>query len=115
MANRSKAKGTQYESALRDYLTLAGLKTERLPLSGNKDVGDLRMIDFPHVTVEAKNCAAMDLSTWMDEAATEARNAGNPVAVVMHKRRRRGVGESYVSMSLQDFVYFLTRNISAPR
>lgn len=101
--NASKAKGTSYESALRDYLTERGLTAERLVLHGSKDIGDLRIEKHPEWVIEAKNCAALDLSTWMDEAATESRHANRPWFCVMHKRRRRGTGDSYVTMPLYVF------------
>jgi hypothetical protein len=80
-----------------------------------KDIGD---VAFPtsNVTViaELKNRKAMDLPTWIAESEIEAQNyqekypaEGETVPIVVHKRRGKGVHQSYVTMSLDTLVDLL--------
>lgn len=103
--SRSKQKGTSFETVLVNYLIERGIDARRLPLSGSKDQGDV-WSDLG-VSFEAKNCRAMSLAAWVDEARVETENAGRPV-VVFHKRVGKGnPGESYVTMTLDQFLALL--------
>lgn len=106
--SKAKAKGTQAEVAVRDYLRGHGYPMERLPPEGGKDRGDLAGLEG--VVVEVKNQRTMNLAGWVDEAIIERCNAGASVGVVFHKRVGKGFpGDWYVSMSGSDFVALLKR------
>lgn len=99
MANRSKAKGTAFETALVRYLQELGLEAQRLPLAGNKDIGDIATgLGF---NIEAKNCKTLALSQWVAESDVESENAGRPVIVVAKRIGKTDPGEAYVVMPLR--------------
>lgn len=102
----SKAKGTRWESAIIAYLSGAGFpNVERRALTGSQDQGDVAGLP---VVIEAKNCKAMSLGTWVDEAVVEAFNAGVAVGVVWHHRRgKSSPGDGFVTMRGEDFVTLL--------
>lgn len=103
----SKAKGTAAETAVVNFLKDQGYShVERRALHGTNDRGDIAGI--PGLVIEVKNCKAMSLAAWIDEAETERENDGASCAVVFHKRVGRGnPADWYVSMSGEDFVEFL--------
>lgn len=99
-------RGTAYESKLVRYLAAWWPHVERRARNGSKDRGDIAGI--VGVVVEAKNCRAMDLAGWVDEAEAERVNDGAAVAVTWHKRRGKGSpGEDYVTMTGHQFVALL--------
>ncbi len=100
MANRAKAKGTSFESALVRWFEERGVAARRIVLHGNKDRGD---IDAGAWNLEAKNVRALALSQWVEEAKVESINAGKPVAVVVKRVGKSDPGESYVVMPLALF------------
>ena len=66
------------------------------------------MLNVPALAIEAKNEKPTTLSTYVDEAAREAANAGEPIGVAWHKRRGRGPAEQwFVSMTGQMFLDLL--------
>lgn len=92
----SKQKGTAFETLMKDYFIQYFPNARRNPLAGNKDVGDIGGMPVP---VECKNVKAMSLSTWLNETAKEAENAGAPFGITVHKRK--GYGDpamQYVTM-----------------
>lgn len=99
--NRAKQKGTAFETAVVNYLKERGLDARRKVLAGAKDEGD---IDVAHWTLEAKNCQAISLAQWVDEAAVESKNCGRPVAVVAKRRGKGSPADAYVIMPLSVFV-----------
>lgn len=101
MSNRAKAKGTAWETALVRYLQGLGLDARRKPLAGANDEGD---IDVGHWALEAKNCRAITLAQWVDEADAETVNSRRPVAVVAKRAGKGDPGEAYVIMPLRRFV-----------
>lgn len=98
----SKRKGTAWEVAVRDYLDAQGLAVFRNPPAGSRDVGDLTLLELSMV-VECKNTRAMDLAGALDEAQTEAVNAGVRYGVAVVKRPRANVSKAYAVMTLEDF------------
>lgn len=102
----SKAKGTRWESAIVTYLTEAGFPgVERRTLAGVQDRGDIAGLPM---VIEAKNCRTTTLAAWVDEADTEARNAGVTVGVVWHHRRSKASpADGFVTMSGRGFVTML--------
>lgn len=103
--NRQKAKGTAWETAIERYLWAAGHGDARRQVQrGTKDVGDIHV---RNVALQAKDVAAHDLAGWCDDVRAQAANAGLPHGAVVVKRRRRGIGEGYVVMSLATFASML--------
>jgi len=96
MANPSKQKGTHAETRLAKHLTSHGLKTERVPLAGSEDKGDLLMTlpTGEQVTLEVKtgkmtNVYSRSLHTkWMRETLVEGKNSGNRSALVIVRYKR---------------------------
>jgi hypothetical protein len=77
-------------------------------LTGRLDEGDIDLGSC-EITIEAKNVQKITLSSFSDEAAREARNAGGGYGVVVVKRRNKGVGQAYTVMRLEDFCDLVTR------
>ncbi|MGW3724856.1 hypothetical protein [Streptomyces sp. NPDC000851] len=109
MANPSKARGTRWESAIRDYLNgLLGYShptdwrlVKRQAQEGAKDVGDLHAWPF---ILEAKDVKSPAVPTWLRQADQEAVNAGFPYGVVIHKVR--GKGPALARVHLTDATYW---------
>lgn len=103
MANPSKARGTRWESAIRDYLNgVLGYShptdwrlVKRQAQEGAKDVGDLHAWPF---ILEAKDVKSPAVPTWLRQAETEAVNARFPYGVVIHKVRGKGPALARVHM-----------------
>ena len=108
MGNPAKRKGTAFETAVVGYLQVNGFPyARRLALAGGKDVGDITLGDEPAggpVTIEAKDYAAISLAQFVDEAITEAGNAGTPLGVAIIKRRGKNIKDAYVVTSLEQWV-----------
>lgn len=100
--NKSKAKGTAWETRVVGYLRENGSPyAERRALSGNVDRGDVSGI--PGVVVEAKNAKAIDLAGWVDEMVKEKANAGAAIGAVVFPRRNHATERAYVVMELEQF------------
>jgi hypothetical protein len=104
--NRSKAKGTTWESAIVTYLNKNGWPlVERRTLSGANDKGDIAGVtDW---ALEAKAEKQISLASYMTEAEVEAKNAKTRFFAAIVKRRGKGTSEGYVVMPLRVFVDLL--------
>lgn len=123
VANPNKARGTAWESAVRDHLNdalglyvdgwqdlPAGLTKFRNPADplnvkrqaqeGSYDVGDLHAWPF---VVECKDVKNPAVPTWLRQGLVEAKNAGFPYAVVVHKTRRLGTRSGRVHVDVRTF------------
>lgn len=99
MANPSKAKGTAFESAVRDFFLEHGFPTcERRTLYGTQDKGDLSGI--AGWTFECKNEKMLNVAGAVDEARIEAKNAKTIWFAAIVKRKGKGVSEAYAVMPL---------------
>lgn len=106
MVNRSKAKGTAWETRLVNYLKENGFPyATRNPLAGSKDVGDVGNI--PGVVWEAKCTKTLALAQWVDEMVAEKRNAGVDIGVVCFPRRSHATERAYCLLELKDLVTLL--------
>jgi len=111
--NRSKAKGTAFETDVVRYLIEHGFPyAERRALRGTLDAGDVSGV--VGWVLEVKNCRALDLGPWMTEARNEASNDGVSRYAVVHKRRQHGTAESYVTMPLSTFASMLADDDRVP-
>tara|TARA_B100000953_G_scaffold228458_1_gene190041 strand:+ start:103 stop:540 length:438 start_codon:yes stop_codon:yes gene_type:complete len=98
-----KAKGTQHERAVADYLKAMGFpNADRATLTGGEDRGDL--IGVPNVAFECRNTAKIDLAKNVDDANSRAEVAGVDYGVTVIKRRGKNVRDAYVAMDLETFV-----------
>lgn len=113
LTNRSKQKGTAFESLIEGYLQEAwDPNIVRQPLSGSQDKGDIANFRIGSgkqlVALELKNCAAMSLAQWVKEAQEEAINYGAVAGVTVFKRKGKGAaGEQYLVATLSDFLTIL--------
>lgn len=120
LPNRSKAKGTAFESLVRDYLKDEwSSDVDRLTLSGASDRGDLGgfRVGDRLVAVECKNHTAMSLASWVGEAQREAENYRAVAGIVIHKRKGKGrAADQYVTLTLRDFLDILrtAKDTNAP-
>lgn len=106
MSNRAKQKGTSFETALVNWFGDRGLGARRLPLTGNKDRGDIAVPEW-RLHIEAKNCRQLALAQWMAEADVESDNAELPVVVVAKRVGKGDPGEAYAIMPLRRLFYLL--------
>ncbi|MEV6399637.1 hypothetical protein AB0M39_33465 [Streptomyces sp. NPDC051907] len=103
MANPNKARGTAWESDVRNYMNTAlglvnelgkfldifsALNVKRAAQEGAADVGDVHCAPF---ILECKDVKSPAVPTWLRQADVEAANAGFPYGVVVHKVRRANV------------------------
>jgi hypothetical protein len=108
LTNKSKQKGTSWETLITNALQWRDFRARRRALSGAADKGDIELIDLP-VIIEAKNCKTMKLSEWVDEAEKEAENAGVLFGVVWHHRPRKSAPEDgYVTMRGETFLKMIS-------
>lgn len=106
MVNKSKIKGTAWESALVTYLLPWWPHAERRALNGNQDRGDIA--GLAGCVIEAKNCKTVSLGAWVDEAEVEKANDRADIAAVWHKRRgKTDPGSGFVTMTGRQFVELL--------
>lgn len=102
MANPNKAKGTRWESEVRDFLKQEQCldHARRIAQTGTLDVGDIHVEPF---VIQAKNQKAFDLSKWVADAEVQAERAGMPYGVAVVKAPRKPTERGYVVMSLGTF------------
>lgn len=128
MTNRNKQKGTEWETAVADFLN-EGLgqyrdqwkdgprhsrwKDPRDPdnvtrqvQTGAKDTGDL--ILWPFIG-EAKNVKEITLSAFVRQANVEARRAGADYGVAFVKARGKPVADGYAVMDVATFRKILAK------
>ena len=86
----------------------------RLPLTGTKDVGDIRCLDLPEFVFECKNRkdALSSLSEIMRETEQERINAEAKFAAALVKRRNFGTGGAYVVMEMHTFAQLIKERIN---
>jgi hypothetical protein len=108
--------GKRYETELMKYLREQRFDVERLRLSGAEDEGDLVVLHSgERYIIEAKRTKAMDLGGWVKEAQVERLNYAKhrdikeaeqrfPSFVVVHYARGKGIGQSYVTTTLDEWL-----------
>ena len=108
MTTPQRAKGSQFERDVAGYFVARGFKgvERRYGAGATLDKGDINGLQQFGVVVECKNVAKVTLSSIVNEATTEAKNAGLPFGVAVIKKRNSGVAESFVVMTLKDFIEF---------
>jgi len=110
MGNRHKAKGTSFETLIKNYLNGKGFKNaRRAVLEGGQDKGDIHGVESPsrQVCIQCKNQRSFDLSGWLNATVEQAQRLGNALPALVVKRPGKGdkaLGDTYVVMRLDDFV-----------
>jgi hypothetical protein len=90
--SKSKAKGTNFETLIKQYFIDQGFDADRQVLSGSKDVGDIKVWKVDSV-FELKNCVKLNLSGWLAETEIERINAGKRWGFTIFKRKGKGKAE----------------------
>ena len=104
MANKSKAVGTRYESAVVKYLRdgLEDERPERLALHGSKDIGDIGHI-FAHGFEGIAECKSHkrvtpgDIAEWRQQTLDE-----RDFALLIVNQYNRPMGQSQVHVTIRD-------------
>lgn len=126
MANPSKNKGTNFETAVVRALTERGVPAKREPLHGAKDHGDIHIIrpesaggGWTLIVVEAKWRpswpSARTIEAWLDEVDEECVNAGGDLSAVVVNRPGSGkanAGDWLVYMRPDEWVWLCTGGIA---
>lgn len=107
MSNPNKAKGTRFESAIRDLANSKGHTAVRPAQMGAGDVGDVHIDGL--LCVQAKDVARWSVSGWLDDAQEQAERADLPFAAVVMKKRMASTGQAYAVMTLEDLLALLRR------
>lgn len=114
----SKQKGDRYERDLAEYFNeQCGISSHRTPLSGGgrkEALADL--IGTPGIAIEAKRVEKINLTEFMAQAV---KNCGNDLPVVITRRNKQSMENSYVFMRLHEWMAlyraFLTQQGYGPR
>jgi hypothetical protein len=115
VGNKSKAKGTAFETLIKNYLVNKGfIHAHRTALEGGQDKGDIHGIAHRmtrrKVAVQCKNQKSFNLSGWLNDTVEQAERLNNAVPILVVKRPGKGekaVGDSYAVMRLDDLVQLL--------
>lgn len=115
MSNPSKEKGTKFESALVAHLAERwgvmgaglGLVPRRVAQSGALDTGDLHGLGPFVAQAKAYKDLVTGLRVGVDGAVVQAQRAGARFGVAFLKRPRKGIGETYAVMRLDDWADFV--------
>jgi hypothetical protein len=104
MTNPNKAKGSKWELDVARYFNERGFPEveRRYGAGATLDKGDINGVK--DTVVEAKNWAKISLSTIMDEALVEQKNAKKKFGISVIKRRNRNVKDAYVVMTLEQWI-----------
>jgi len=109
------AAGRKFEPDLMKYLRDQHFDVERLRLTGAEDEGDLLLRAYSEpfhkrYVIEAKRTKSLDLAGWVKEAERERGNYEKHRAwtgvgfVVVHYARGKGLGGSYVTTTLDEWL-----------
>lgn len=108
MANPNKDKGDKYERDLKAHFREHGQpEADRRYGAGQpRDRGDIIGVYTPAgeaITIQAKDVGAHNFSGWLDQVEEQRLEAGTRFGIVISKRRRKRIGLSYVTMTLETF------------
>ncbi len=105
--NRSKSKGTDWESKIVDYLSRWWPHVERRAQSGANDKGDIAGIIG--CAIEAKACATWAPQQWLRELDAEMVNATADTGCVWAKVRGKGQAVDGIILMRPDMFVALLR------
>lgn len=109
MPNKSKKKGSAYETKFVRYLRdgLEDERPERLALHGSKDVGDIGHI-FAHGYQGIAECKSHrrvtpgDVAEWRRQTLDERENGDSDFALLVVNQYNRPMGQSLVHVTIRD-------------
>lgn len=109
MTNKSKAKGTKFESKFVRYLRdgLDDERPERLALHGAQDHGDVGHI-FCHGFEGIAECKSHkrvtpgDIAEWRQQTLDERENGDSDFALLIVNQYNRPMGQSQVHVTIRD-------------
>lgn len=113
MGNRNKAKGTAFETLVKEYLISKGFpEARRAALEGAEDKGDIHGIASINrkVCIQCKNDKSFNISGWLNDTVEQAKRLDDAVPALVVKRKGKGekaLGDSYVVMRLDDLIALL--------
>lgn len=121
MGNKHKAKGTSFETAIREYLNEKGfIKARRTALEGGQDKGDIHGIEqtttisgttsVKKACIQCKNQKALKFSEWLNDTVEQAKRLDDGLPILIAKRAGKGkkaLGDSYAVMRLDDLIELL--------
>lgn len=105
--------GKRFESELTSVMREDGWDVERLRLAGVEDEGDILLrTGAGRYVIEAKREKGFSLAGWVKEARVERDNyaahrsldASNVGFVVVHYARSKGLRQSYVTTTLEEWL-----------
>jgi len=99
MTTPQKAKGSQWERDVVNFLSDWFPNIERRLAGAQQDKGDLQGI--PYTVIECKNHKTFDLPGWMDRLKEQMDNANAYRGVVIVKRRNKPTAQAYAVMPLE--------------
>lgn len=107
MANRNKAKGTTYESAIVKLLQEHGIPARRVAQTGQLDTGDIHGIDPFVGQCKAYKDMTAALRDGVAGANVQAPRAGQPYGVAFIKRPGKPIADGYAVMDVATFARLL--------
>lgn len=99
MTTPQKAKGSQFERDVVNFLSDWFPAIERRLAGSQQDKGDLQGI--PYTVIECKNHKTFNLPEWMDRLKEQMDNANAFRGVVVVKRRNKPTAQAYAVMPLE--------------
>ena len=106
--SKSRARGTEFETATVNYLHDNGFPAA--VRTGSAAYGDGDITGISGIVIENKNQAKMDLSGWLNQATKSADRRGkNELPIVVHKRRGKNVSQAYCTLSLESLVKLISK------
>ena len=107
----NRRKGASFELDVMKWFRSLGITVERLRLSGKNDEGDVAVIVGAGTYLfECKNTAKLELDNFWKQIELEAKNYAKarktkqPLHYVLWKRRRKGINQTWVIQSLEQWL-----------
>mgnify|MGYP003342802925 CR=1 FL=1 len=107
----NKIKGREFEIGVVEFFRKLGFNAERLRLSGKEDEGDVVVIVAGETYLfECKNTARLELDEFWRQIELEAKNYAKarktkqPLHYVLWKRKRKGINQTWVIQSLEQWL-----------
>ena len=107
LMNKSKAKGTSFETDCVNYANEQGYEAIRKVLSGAEDKGDIQL--RKDIILECKAAVKFDLSGWMEETNIQKANSKSKWAFLVVKRPRKNVSKSYAIIEYDQLLELLKK------
>ena len=107
MTNPAKAKGTRWESDLKNYFNERGIPARRVAQSGQLDVGDIHGIDPFVGQAKAYRSVVDGIREGVHGATVQAKRAGQPYGVAFVKRPGKSTADGYAVMDIATFTRLL--------